>query len=103
MSHYVAVGVNVPDAPTWRSPTQAEIDANPATLMNSLFDLIARTGLTVENAVTSPEVQSFMQKVNIKVAEVKIEERKRKTKSKALLWGGIAAGVVILLVVRKKK
>ena len=97
MSQYVSVGITdtnlwyqAPDSPS------SESGPDPVALMNKLLDFIAKTGLDIDNAMNSPEVREFMQKANIKIAEVKAEEKERKQKSNLLLWGGVAAGAVFL-------
>ena len=84
-----------------RDHTGGTGSGGPASLMNSLFDFISKTGMDVGNAINSPEVRAFMQQTGIKVEQVKAEEKRRKQKSNLLLWGG-AAAVVAFLVLRKK-
>jgi len=99
MSHYISTGATDEDL-IFRAQTTDT--ANGTGLpMNALFDFINKTGLDIENALTSPEVQSFMQKAGIKVEEVKAEEKRREQKSNLLLWGA-AAAVVGFLLLRKK-
>jgi len=100
MSHYISTGITDVDL-EFKAQQDTGSGGGPVSLMNSLFDIINKTGLDVENALTSPAVRRFMQEAGIKVEQVKVEEKRRKQKSNLLLWGG-AAAVVAFIVLRKK-
>lgn len=98
MSLYVPVGISDEDLAFQAESGGGITPFNP---MTGLFDLIAQTGLDIDNALNAPEVRAFMQKTGIKVEQVKVEEKRRKQKGNLLLWGG-AAAFVAFLVLRKK-